>query len=134
MEESKYGLRTKLEVPYERAIERAREELQKQGFGVLTSIDVKDTLKKKLGEEFRRYVILGACNPTLAREALGAELEVGLLLPCNVIVYEEGPNRSVVAAMAPLAALGIVESDALRNIAQEADKRLRTALSALERG
>jgi len=133
MEESKYGLRTKLEVPYERAIERAREELQKQGFGVLTSIDVKDTLKKKLGEEFRRYVILGACNPTLAREALGAELEVGLLLPCNVIVYEEGPNRSVVAAMAPLAALGIVESDALRNIAQEADKRLRTALSALER-
>lgn len=134
MEESKYGLRTKLEVPYERAIERTREELQKQGFGVLTSIDVKDTLKKKLGEEFRRYVILGACNPTLAREALGAELEVGLLLPCNVIVYEEGPNRSVVAAMAPLAALGIVESDALRNIAQEADKRLRTALSALERG
>lgn len=134
MEESKYGLRTKLEVPYERAIERAREELQKQGFGVLTSIDVKDTLKKKLGEEFRRYVILGACNPTLAREALGAELEVGLLLPCNVIVYEEDPNRSVVAAMAPLAALGIVESDALREIAQEADKRLRTALSALERG
>lgn len=132
MEESKYGFRTRLNVSYEEAIERATAELQKQGFGVLTSIDVRETLKKKLGEEFRRYVILGACNPTLARQALGAELEIGLLLPCNVIVYEEEPNRSVVAAMAPLAALGIVGSESLEGVAKEADRRLRAAVAALE--
>lgn len=132
MEETKYGLRVVLDVPYEKAIELATAELQKQGFGVLTKIDVKETLKKKLGEDFRRYVILGACNPVLAHQALGAELEIGLLLPCNVIVYEDSPGRSVLAAMAPLTALGIVESDALQGVAREADQRLRTALQALE--
>ena len=97
MHETKYGLRVELDIPYEKAIDEVTDELKKQGFGVLTTIDVKETLKRKLNEEFRRYVILGACNPVLAHRALDTELEIGLLLPCNVVVYEEGVG-SVVAA------------------------------------
>ena len=92
-----------------------------EGFGVLTQIDVQETLKQKLNREFRKYVILGACNPTLANRALHAELEIGLLLPCNVIVYEMEPGRSAVAAMAPIAALGIVgKNSTLDTVAHEA--------------
>jgi len=97
MQETPYGLKVTLGVPYEAAIERAMDALKAQGFGVLTSIDVQQTLKTKLDRDFRKYVILGACNPSLADRALHAELEVGLLLPCNVIVYETGPAASVVA-------------------------------------
>jgi uncharacterized protein (DUF302 family) len=94
---------------------------------------VQQTLKQKLDRDFRKYVILGACNPPLADRALHAELEVGLLLPCNVIVYEIAPGRSVVSAMAPLAALGIVgDNPRLQDVAKEADTRLRAALAALE--
>jgi uncharacterized protein (DUF302 family) len=114
-------------------VTRATDALKSQGFGVLTTIDVKQTLKTRLDRDFRRYVILGACNPPLAHRALEAELEVGLLLPCNVIVYETGPSTSVVAAMAPLAALGVVgENVALADVAREADGRLRGALASLE--
>lgn len=134
MEETAYGLRTEVDLPYERTVECVTEALKEQGFGVLTTIDVKETLKKKLDVDFRRYIILGACNPRLAHRALQAETELGLLLPCNVVVYEEaGPsNRSVVAAMAPLAALGIVDNPELQNVAKEADQRLRRVLGALE--
>jgi uncharacterized protein (DUF302 family) len=102
-------LRVSIDAPYEQALARATAALKEQGFGVLTTIDVQQTLKAKLGRDFRKYVILGACNPPLADRALQAELEVGLLLPCNVIVYEDGPASTVVAAMAPLAALTEVE-------------------------
>ena len=133
MEQTQYGLRVELPVSYERAIELATMALKDQGFGVLTTIDVKQTLQQKLQHDFRKYAILGACNPPLAERALHAELEVGLLLPCNVIVYEVGPERSVVAAMAPLAALGIVgDNQALASVAAEADARLKRALGALE--
>lgn len=132
METTKYGLKVALAVPYNIAVERATEALKSQGFGVLTTIDVQQTLKTKLDRDFRKYVILGACNPPLADRALHAELEVGLLLPCNVIVYETGPSSSVVAAMAPLAALGIVgDNPALAEVAREADQRLRNALLRL---
>jgi uncharacterized protein (DUF302 family) len=134
MDETTYGLRVSLSQPYETAVALASDALKNQGFGVLTTIDVKQTLKAKLDRDFRKYVILGACNPPLADRALHAELEVGLLLPCNVIVYETGPSTSVVAAMAPLAALGIVgENMQLANVAREADARLRSALAELER-
>lgn len=133
MEESRYGLRAVIPEPYERAVEHVTEALKAEGFGVLTTIDVNHTLKQKLNSDFRRYVILGACNPELADQALRAELEVGLLLPCNVVVYEVDPDRSVVAAMAPLVALGLVDDNpALEHVAKDADQRLRRALSRLE--
>ena len=132
MEETRYGLRADLNVPYEEALERAKAALQNEGFGVLTSIDVQQTLKQKLDREFRKYMILGACNPALAHRALSAELEVGLLLPCNVIVYERDGGASV-AAMAPLPAMGIIGNPELEHVAREADGRLRRAIERLER-
>ena len=133
MKESRYGMGVDVALPYEQALERTAEELKKEGFGVLTTIDVKQTLKQKLDKEFRRYTILGACNPALAYRAFEAELEIGLLLPCNVVVYEAQPGRSVVSAMAPIAAMGMVGGNpALKDVAREADQRLRRALGALE--
>lgn len=135
MRETTYGLSVTVPIPYEEAVEQATAALKAEGFGVLTTIDVQQTLRAKLNREFRKYVILGACNPPLADRALHAELEVGLLLPCNVIVYETGTKESVVAAMAPLAALGIVgDNRDLRAVAVEADSRLRRVLTALESG
>jgi len=133
MRESRYGMGVDVALPYDTALERATEELKKEGFGILTTIDVRQTLKQKLDKEFRRYTILGACNPPLAHRAFEAELEIGLLLPCNVIVYENGANRSVVAAMAPIATIGLIGGDpALKDVAREADERLRRALTALQ--
>lgn len=130
METTAYGLRISLNVPYEEAVERVTEALKEEGFGILTTIDVKDTLKKKLDVDFRKYVILGACNPPLAHRALTAEREVGLLLPCNVIVYEEN-GGSVVAIADPIAMLQIVQNPALDTVAQEARQRLERALAKL---
>jgi uncharacterized protein (DUF302 family) len=133
MQETAYGLRIVLQTDYLTAIERATTALKAEGFGVLTTIDVQETLRAKLDRDFRKYVILGACNPVLADRALHAELEIGLLLPCNVIVYESKPGETVIAAMAPLAALGIVgDNPELQAIAHEADERLRRALDTLQ--
>ena len=133
MEQSPYGLSVTLPVAFDTAVADTTAALKAEGFGVLTSIDVQHTLKTKLNRDFRKYVILGACNPVLADRALHAELEIGLLLPCNVIVYEAASERSVVAAMAPLVALGIVGANPARQeVAREADQRLRRALVALE--
>ena len=133
MQETRYGLNVTVDQPFDVAVARTTDALKGQGFGVLTTIDVQQTLKAKLDRDFRKYLILGACNPPLADRALHAELEVGLLLPCNVIVYETGPSTTVVAAMAPLAALGLVgDNPVLGEVASEADRRLRAALSALE--
>lgn len=133
MDETRYGLRVNMPLAYEQAVERTTAALKHEGFGVLTAIDVKETLKQKLNADFRKYTILGACNPPLAQRALQAELEVGLLLPCNVIVYETAPRVSVVAAMAPLPMIGVVgENPALAAVAREADERLRRVLRSLE--
>jgi uncharacterized protein (DUF302 family) len=127
-----YGIERRLDVPYDEAVERVTAALQAEGFGILTEIDVKATLKKKLDLDFRRYVILGACNPPLAHRALSAELDVGLLLPCNVIVYEdEGGGGSVVSAADPGAMMEISGNPALGPIAAEARARLERALGAL---
>ncbi|RME98481.1 MAG: DUF302 domain-containing protein [Chloroflexi bacterium] len=128
---NEYGYRTTLELPYEAAIEKTTAALKAEGFGVLTEIDVQATLKKKLDADFRRYVILGACNPKLAHQALQSELEVGLLLPCNVIVYETGDGQSTVSIVNPLAMLGVVDSPALTNVANEAQTRLQRVIQAL---
>jgi len=134
MKETRYGIGVELALAYEIAVDRAVEALKLEGFGILTTIDVKQTLKQKLDKDFRKYTILGACNPALAHRAFQAELEVGLLLPCNVVVYEsEVAGRSVVSALAPMAALGIVGGNPeLKEVAREADERLRRALKALE--
>lgn len=133
MEESAFGLSITLPVSFETALAQTLAALKAEGFGVLTSIDVQQTLKTKLNRDFRKYIILGACNPVLADRALHAELAIGLLLPCNVIVYETADKESVVSAMAPLVALGIAGANAaLQEVAKEADERLRRALTALE--
>jgi uncharacterized protein (DUF302 family) len=105
--------------------------LKEQGFGVLTEIDVKRTLKEKLDAEFQRYIILGACNPPLAHRALQAEEEIGLLLPCNVIVYETGPGRCRVSALDPGMMVELSGNEVLEEIAKEARERLRKALASL---
>ena len=125
------GLRATLDLPYEQAVQKATDALKAEGFGVLTQIDVQAVLKEKLNADFRRYVILGAGNPGLSYRSLLANLDVGLLLPCNVIVYEEG-DGSVVAAVDPVAMLGVLEGDSVvRVVATEAGARLRRVIAAL---
>ena len=127
-----YGFRTRVNLPYEQAIEKVTAALKEQGFGVLTTIDIKTTLKKKLDVDFRQYAILGACNPTLANQALNEELEIGLLLPCNVIVYDDEKGGSVVSIVDPITMLGVVVNPALDKIAGEARARLQQVAAALE--
>jgi uncharacterized protein (DUF302 family) len=127
-----YGFGTVVNQPYDQTIQRTREALKEQGFGVLTEIDVKATMKAKLDADFRPYIILGACNPPLAHRALSADLGIGLLLPCNVVVYDNLDGTSTVEAMDPQAALGLVgDNAAIAEVAREAGARLRTALGAL---
>lgn len=128
----KYGFGKTLNLPYEQAVERTRAALAAQGFGVLTEIDVRETLKKKLDVDFRPYVILGACNPPLAHRALSAELDIGLLLPCNVIVYQgDDSNASVVEVMDPVAALALTGRSDIAELATEVRGRLEKVLAAL---
>ena len=126
-----YGLRVTLNVPYEEAIDTATAALKEEGFGVLTEIDVKATLKAKLDADFRRYVILGACNPPLAYQALQNELEIGLLLPCNVIVYETDEGQSIVSIVNPMAMLGVIDNEALQKVADQAQARLTRVIEKL---
>ena len=126
-----YYISRTLEVPFERALDRVREELTKEGFGVLTEIDVRDTLKKKLDVEFRNYRILGACNPPFAYKALQAEEKIGLLLPCNVIVQERTDGTVEVAAIDPAASMQVVSNTALTVIAGEVRKKLQKVIAAL---
>lgn len=132
MEDTRYGIRVEMPVDYQEAIARVTAALQSEGFGVLTTIDVKQTIQQKLGKDFRRYSILGACNPPIAYQALSAETEIGLLLPCNVIVYETGPGRSVVAAVAPLVTMSRVGNESLAPLGAEVDGKLRRVLGSLE--
>lgn len=126
-----YGMKKRLDLGYDEAIERVTAALQREGFGVLTTIDVKATLKKKLDAEFRKYVILGACNPHIAHQALSAELELGLLLPCNVIVYEDDAGSTVVSIVDPIQMLGVVDNEDLRPLGKEAKERLERVVAAL---
>ena len=129
-----YGFSKTIDVPYEAAIERVTAALKEEGFGVLTAIDVKETLKKKLDVDFRKYVILGACNPPLAHQALTEEPGLGLLLPCNVVVTEDGDGSVFVSAVDPVQMFKVVERSALEPIAQEVKGKLGRALAAIGEG
>lgn len=125
-----YGMRVTTELPYDEAIAKMKDALKEQGFGVLTEIDVKRTLKEKKDIDFRRYVILGACNPGFAHRALSEEIDIGLLLPCNVVVYETD-GGTVVETIDPIVTLGRVQSPALEPLGQEVKAALMKALGAL---
>ncbi len=126
-----YGLSVEVGLPYEQAVDRIREELAKEGFGVLTEIDVKATMKKKLDVEFRPYIILGACNPPIAHQALTAERDIGLLLPCNVVVYAaDDPQKSVIAAIDPIEQLKVTGNESIEPFASEVRAKLERALDA----
>ncbi|PIQ77554.1 ABC transporter ATP-binding protein [Candidatus Peregrinibacteria bacterium CG11_big_fil_rev_8_21_14_0_20_46_8] len=125
-----YAYTRKIDLPFERALERTRESLQSQGFGILTEIDVQATMKKKLNKEMETYVILGACNPPFAARAIEAEYEIGLLLPCNVIVYQK-QKGVFVSTMLPSVGMSFIKNDALQQIAQEVEPRLIAAVNAI---
>lgn len=129
---SEFGFKSTLKLPYEAAIEKVTEALKAEGFGVLTNIDVKETMKKKLDVDFRKYAILGACNPPLAHKALTARPEVGLLLPCNVIVYEEGKG-TVVNIIDPISMMDFIQDPALEQVADEARTRLKRVSKAIQK-
>jgi uncharacterized protein (DUF302 family) len=127
-----YGLKRTLDIGVEEADRRVREALQEEGFGVLTEIDVQEILKKKLDVDFRPYRILGACNPPLAHRALTSETDIGLLLPCNVIVYAgEDEGTSVVAILDPVNMLGLAGRDDMSPMADEVRSRMERVLAAL---
>ncbi|MGZ3611802.1 MAG: DUF302 domain-containing protein [Ktedonobacteraceae bacterium] len=125
-----YGFGTTLQIPYEEAIPRVKEALKAEGFGVLTEIDVRRTMREKLGLEMEPYIILGACNPPLAYRALKQEQDIGLLLPCNVVVRSEGKGSHVEVAD-PQAMLGIVGNEELNAVAEEAKLRLQRVVASL---
>ncbi|MDX1662021.1 MAG: DUF302 domain-containing protein [Gemmatimonadota bacterium] len=129
---TRYALSRTVSLSYEEAEKRIREELEKEGFGILTEIDVKATLKKKLDVDFPPYIILGACNPPLAHQALTAEPDIGLLLPCNVVVRRSEAGETIVEAMDPNPVLGIADNDELRPLGEDVRGRLERALDRLE--
>ncbi len=131
---SQYAFTAVLNVPYEDAVSKVTEALKEEGFGVLTEINVKETLKKKLGVDFRKYVILGACNPPYAHRTLQVDLNVGLLLPCNVIVYETDDEKTYVSAINPVSALEVIKNEDLRKIAEEVSEKLKKVVNKLAQG
>lgn len=125
-----YGFSKAVDMSYEQAIEKVTYELKKEGFGVLTSIDVKETLKQKIDVDFKKYTILGACNPPIAHKALQEEEELGLLLPCNVVVYEKD-NKTQVSIFDPMVMTWIIENENMKPIATEVQERLQRVLKAI---
>ena len=125
-----YGFSKTVDLTYEKAIEKVTAELKKEGFGVLTTIDVRDTLKKKLNVEFSKYMILGACNPPFAHQSLQIEEELGLLLPCNVIVYKK-EGKTKVSVFDPMVMTKVIDNPNMAPIAQQVKEKLERALAAV---
>jgi len=125
------GIQKTLDIDFDEALARVPEALKEQGFGVLTEIDVTKTLKEKLDVDFRRYRILGACNPPFAHQALQHSLDVGLLLPCNVIVYEGDDGKTVVSAIAPIQMMGVMDDPGMKDLAEAVQTRLQSAVDSL---
>ena len=129
-----YALSTVLNTSYEDAISKVTDALKEEGFGVLTEIDVKSTLKKKLDVDFRKYMILGVCNSPYAFRTLQTDLDVGLLLPCNVIVYETDDKKAYISALNPVSALEVIKSQELRKIAAEVSEKLKRVVEKVANG
>ncbi len=127
---NEYRFIKELNIPFENAIEKVTEELKREGFGILTTIDLKEKFREKLNIDFKKYVILGACNPQFAHKSLLAEENIGLVLPCNVIVYEKG-DKTVVGIIKPMAAMGMIDNDELRDIAERVEDKLKKVSEAL---
>jgi uncharacterized protein (DUF302 family) len=126
----RYGFKKELILPYEEVVAKVTEALKKEGFGILTEINIKDKLTEKLGVDFNQYVILGACNPPNAYRALQAEPDIGLMLPCNVIVYEAG-GKTILAVVKPTVAMQMIDNKDLENTAVEVEGLLKKAFDAL---
>jgi uncharacterized protein (DUF302 family) len=122
-----YGYKKTIDAAFEEAVEKVKQALKSEGFGVLTEIDVKATLKKKLDVDYDNYAILGACNPPFAYKALQAEKDIGLMLPCNVIVYEQD-GKVTVSAILPTVAMGMIENGALKEIAETIEQKLKRVI------
>ena len=120
-----------LQISFDAAVAKAVEELKKEGFGILTEIDVKETLKKKLNVDFRKYKILGACNPPFAYQALQSEDKVGLMLPCNVIVQETADGKTEVSEIDPIASMQAIDNPKLRTVAEQVQAKLRKVINNL---
>jgi len=125
-----YGYKKQVELSFADAVTKVKEELKKEGFGVLTEIDVKDTMKKKIDADYDNYVILGACNPQFAHKALQADKEIGLLLPCNVVVYKDG-GSVVVSAIVPSVAMSVADVPELESIAKEVEEKLKRVINSV---
>jgi len=123
-----YGFSKTVDLSFEQTIEKVTEELKQEGFGVLTTIDVKETLKKKIDVDFKKYTILGACNPPIAHKALQTEEELGLLLPCNVIVYEKD-DKTIVSMFDPMLMTDIIKNEQMEPIAKEVKEKLQRVLA-----
>ena len=126
-----YGFTKELNIPYGKVIELVRESLKKEGFGVLTEIDVQEKMKKKLGIDMSKYIILGACNPPNAYKAILTEENIGLLLPCNVIVYEKG-SKTVLSIIRPTVAMQMVDNAELQKVSEEVEGKLKKAFDAIQ--
>jgi len=130
-EKRDYAFRTTLEIPYGEALEKVKASLKDEGFGVLTEVNVEKVMLEKLGVGFRPYTIIGACNPSLSHRAFEQDLEAGLVLPCNVIVYEKD-GRSAVAIADPVTMIGVLENSDLDEVAHEAQAKLKRVIARLE--
>jgi uncharacterized protein (DUF302 family) len=125
-----YGITKTIDLSYEEAIEKVTEELKKEGFGVLTTIDVRETLKKKLDVDFQKYIILGACNPPFAYEALKAEMQIGLLMPCNVIIYEKD-GKTIVSAFNPATIAAVSNNEKLNELSANLNKKIYKVIDSI---
>jgi uncharacterized protein (DUF302 family) len=126
-----YGFTKDLNMSYGRAIDRVKDALKKEGFGVLTEIDIQNKMKEKLGIDMDKYIILGACNPANAYKAILSEENIGLMLPCNVIIYEKG-DKTVLSVIRPSVAMQMVDNAELQKVSEEVEKKLKKAFDAIQ--
>ncbi|OGU56344.1 MAG: hypothetical protein A2X64_02040 [Ignavibacteria bacterium GWF2_33_9] len=131
MEQTKFTFWKKVDLTFDQAIERATEELQKEGFGIITQVDITGTMKNKLGIDFKPYRILGACNPGYAHKVLSQEEQIGVLLPCNFVVYVNDAQETIVAAVNPLETMKAVDNPNLADIALQVQEKIKNALAGI---